>query len=608
MPSHTRSFSNDISGTTTLELRGPHRSSLHAVRHWPETTERLSEESDTMGRPTEEVLDAESQRPLTPSRFGEKPSTTASNGPVTWMSLPRKDQLAILFMSRLVDFLQVASLQAYVFYQLKSMDKDVSDTVISQQAGLLQGCFTGAQVMTAILWGKAADASWCGRKWVLVVGLGGTAVSCLGYGFATTFFWAAFWRAFGGAINGTVGIIRTMIAEITKEKKYQSRAFLLLPMSFNVAGILGPIMGGMLAEPSKTLPSFFGEDAIFGYQWIRDYPFALPSLMNALFLTIATIVIYLFLEETSTERKGKFDYGLYLGSRIKQYISGGQAYHGYQHVVTGESSGRTLSEKPAATDKSRPTVRRLPFYRIWTRNVIFTLITGACYDFHLGAFTNIWSLFLSTPRYILPEASEPKVPHQRRNLPLLFTGGLGMPASTVGFATSFLGMLGMLLQISLYPPIQARLGTMRSFRWFLFLFPIAYFVAPYLSIFPSSTSPPEPAGGLFIWLGIIFVLLLQVTARTFTLPASIILLNNCSPHPSVLGTIHGLGQSVSAGFRTVGPVVGGWWYGYGLDIGMIAWGWWGVAAASALCCVTALGMHEGSGHEVFLDGEEEEKQ
>lgn len=33
-----------------------------------------------------------------------------------------------------------------------------------------------------------------------------------------------------------------MIAEITKEKKYQSRAFLILPMSFNVAGILGPSM------------------------------------------------------------------------------------------------------------------------------------------------------------------------------------------------------------------------------------------------------------------------------------------------------------------------------------------------------------------------------
>jgi hypothetical protein len=127
--------------------------------------------------------------------------------PVTWMSLPRKDQLAILFLCRLVDFLQVASMQAYVFYQLKSFDTSLSDSAISTQAGILQGCFTGAQVLTAILWGKAADASWCGRKMVLVIGLGGTAISCLGYGFATTFFWAAFWRVVGGGINGTVGIM-----------------------------------------------------------------------------------------------------------------------------------------------------------------------------------------------------------------------------------------------------------------------------------------------------------------------------------------------------------------------------------------------------------------
>ena len=129
------------------------------------------------------------------------------SGPVTWLSLPRKDQLAILFLCRLVDFLQVASLQAYVFYQLKSFDTSLSDAAVSTQAGILQGCFTGAQVLTAILWGKAADAKWCGRKMVLLVGLGGTAISCIGYGFATTFFWAAFWRVFGGGINGTVGIM-----------------------------------------------------------------------------------------------------------------------------------------------------------------------------------------------------------------------------------------------------------------------------------------------------------------------------------------------------------------------------------------------------------------
>lgn len=180
-----------------------------------------------------------------------------------------------------------------------------------------------------------------------------------------------------------------------------------------------------------------------------------------------------------------------------------------------------------------------------------------------------------------------------------------MPASTVGLASSVLGLLGIILQTFLYPIVQARLGTIRSFRYFLLLFPIAYLLGPYLAILPSSAEPFEPASGVYIWFGIIFILLLQVTARTFTLPATIILLNNCSPHPSVLGTIHGLGQSVSAGFRTVGPIVGGWWYGYGLEIGMIAWGWWGVAAMASLGCITALAMHEGSGHEIVLEGEED---
>ncbi|KAM3435636.1 hypothetical protein NHJ13734_005443 [Beauveria thailandica] len=533
-------------------------------------------------------------------------------GPASWISLPRKDQLLILFLCRLVDFLQVASMQAYVFYQLKYMDDSLSDASISRQAGLLQACFTGAQVMTAMLWGKAADAHWCGRKWVVAVGLAGTAISCLGYGFATTFFWAAFWRAFGGAVNGTVGVIRTMISEIIKEKKYQSRAFLILPMSFNIAGILGPFFGGMLASASTTLPGIFAPGAILGFRWIQKYPFALPSLMNVFALSLVTAIVTLFLEETSPSRRNLHDPSLAVGQRIKQILFGAKPNAGYSRLTTGESCAlQEITDKEALTLqpalRRRRTTRRLPFSRIWTSNVIFTLITTAFYDFHLGAFGNIWSLFLSTPRYLSDPSAAPAASLEKRSLPLLFTGGLGMPAQTVGLATSFLGVIGMCLQLTLYPPVQAQLGTTRSFRWFLFLFPACYFVVPYLAILPSSTPAPEAASGPLVWLGILLVLFLAVTARTFTLPASIIMLNNCSPHPSVLGTIHGLGQSVSAGFRTVGPVVGGWWYGYGLDIGMVAWGWWGVAIVSAIGCLTALRMYEGSGHEVRLEGEDEEE-
>ncbi|KAI0850797.1 MFS general substrate transporter [Daldinia vernicosa] len=533
-------------------------------------------------------------------------SKTESND-TSWMSLPRKDQLAILFLCRLVDFLQVASLQAYVFFQLKAIDNTLSDSEISNQSGILQGAFTGAQVFTAFLWGRVADASWCGRKNVLLIGLFGTAISCLGYGFATSFSWAVFWRAAGGGINGTVGITRTMIAEITVERKYQSRAFLLLPISFSAANILGPLMGGLLADPATSLPCLFEEGAIWSFGWIQKYPYALPSVLNAATLAITGLIVFFALEETSRERKGKRDIGLHMGSRLKSILFlKSPAESGYLKLQPWNPRDNPAeysedSEEPSVYEKQEPrgNGRTLPFSRVWTRNVIFTLITEAFYDFQLGAFTNIWTLFLSSPRSSLNETAS-------QSLPWIFTGGLGMPASTVGVATSILGILGMILQIFFYPPVHARLGTLRGFQWFLPLFPIAYFLTPYLAIIPSSSEPPEPASGPAIWIYMTFIQLIQVTARTITLPASIILLNNCSPHPSVLGLIHGLGQSVSASFRTIGPIVGGWWYGSGLEMGMVGWSWWAVAFVSALGCASAMLVYEGTGHEILLEGEKDE--
>jgi hypothetical protein len=56
-------------------------------------------------------------------------------------------------------------------------------------------------------------------------------------------------------------------------------------------------MGGMLADPAKTLPGLFGKGAIFGFAWIHQYPYALPSVMNAVALMTVTTIIFLFLEE-----------------------------------------------------------------------------------------------------------------------------------------------------------------------------------------------------------------------------------------------------------------------------------------------------------------------
>ena len=65
-----------------------------------------------------------------------------------------------------------------------------------------------------------------------------------------------------------------------------------------------------------------------------------------------------------------------------------------------------------------------------------------------------------------------------------------------------------------------------------------------------------------------------------------------------------MGQSVSAAFRTVGPVVAGWWYGRGLEGGVVGAAWWATAGVAAAGCGVAMGVYEGSGHEIFLPGED----
>jgi MFS family permease len=74
--------------------------------------------------------------------------------------------------------------------------------------------------LTAMWWGRLADADWMGRKRVVLIGLLGTALQSLGFGFSRTFVSAAIFRALGGVLNGNVGVMRTMIAEIVLEKKY----------------------------------------------------------------------------------------------------------------------------------------------------------------------------------------------------------------------------------------------------------------------------------------------------------------------------------------------------------------------------------------------------
>lgn len=208
------------------------------------------------------------------------------------------------------------------------------------------------------------------------------------------------------------------------------------------------------------------------------------------------------------------------------------------------------------------------------------------------AFSSVLPLFLSAPRL----EREPYV--QRRltqSISYALTGGLGMPATSVGLALTILGAVGLTVQLTVFPMVHSRLGTVRCFWLFSAFFPVGYAVMPVLTLLSSKA---------VLWAGIFSTLSILVIARTFTLPATIVLLNNSSPHPSVLGTVHAIGQSVSAGFRTIGAIVGGSWYGIGLQNGSSSEAWWKVGVVAVFGFFAACLVTEGSGHEIILPGED----
>lgn len=144
----------------------------------------------------------------------------AKKAPVSWASLPRKGQLAVLVLARLAEPLSERSLSSYLFHQLQWFDPGLGQAEIAKQAGYMTAVFAAAQCLTSMWWGRAADSPLLGRKRVLMIGLMGTALSALGIGFSTSLPMALFFRFTAGALNGNIGVLRTMVSEIVADKRY----------------------------------------------------------------------------------------------------------------------------------------------------------------------------------------------------------------------------------------------------------------------------------------------------------------------------------------------------------------------------------------------------
>lgn len=159
----------------------------------------------------------------------------------------RRAPLAILFVIVFIDLLgfgMVIPVMALYAERLGAPDA---------QIGWLMTGYSAMQFVFTPIWGRLSDR-W-GRRPLLLLSIGMTAVGFLGYAIAPDFRWLLASRLFAGAATANIAIAQAYIADVTPPEG-RAKGMGLIGAAFGLGFVLGPAMGGLLSTISLSAPGY----------------------------------------------------------------------------------------------------------------------------------------------------------------------------------------------------------------------------------------------------------------------------------------------------------------------------------------------------------------
>ena len=280
--------------------------------------------------------------------------------------------------------------------------KGVKPADVGFWTGFIAAIFSLAECLTAIPWGSLSDR--LGRKPVLLIGLSSTMLTSLLWGVCNNLHMALFVRALSGAVNGNVGIVRTMVAELCPWKELQPRAFSIMPVVYTIGTVVGPAIGGALANPLRRPPN----DTTNG-PFLWRFPYALPNIIIAVVFLTGIVIGVLFLHETLESRKGRRDPGIVIGrrlvdfydkstTRMKHLIRGGPLYTPLPTSSRYDQLRKAEDVEGKAKETTLAKELPLSYKFILTKQTLLCLTSYTLLATHTAGFEQIVSVLLHHPR------------------------------------------------------------------------------------------------------------------------------------------------------------------------------------------------------------------
>ncbi|KAL6626365.1 hypothetical protein ACP70R_030091 [Stipagrostis hirtigluma subsp. patula] len=312
-----------------------------------------------------------------------------------------------IWVACLTASMPIQSLFPYLYFMIRDLKVAKEEQDIGFYAGFVGASYFLGRTIGAMPWGMFADKY--GRKPCIVISILSVIVFNTLFGLSTTYWMAIVTRGLLGLLCGILGPIKAYASEVCR-KEHQALGISLVTSSRAIALVIGPAIGGFLAQPASKYPNLFSEESIFG-----RFPYFLPCFVISV-LAAGACIACIWLPET-----------LHMHHDDKV-----EAIDELEAQVGGSEGGK------AKQSRGQSTKNLLKNWQLMSAIILYCI-----FSLHDTAYLEIFSLWAVSSRKFR---------------------GLSLTSQDVGNVLAFSGFGVLVYQLAIYPFLAKYFGPIKPFR------------------------------------------------------------------------------------------------------------------------------------------------
>ncbi|XP_057991261.1 protein ZINC INDUCED FACILITATOR 1 isoform X3 [Hevea brasiliensis] len=411
-------------------------------------------------------------------------------------------ELVSIWIVVLCTALPISSLFPFLYFMVRDFKIAKREEDIGYYAGYVGSSFMLGRALTSIFWGVVADRY--GRKPVIIMGTFTVVIFNTIFGLSTNFWMAISARFLLGSLNGLLGPIKAYACEIFRDE-HQALGLSTVSTSWGIGLIIGPALGGFLAQPAEKYPNLFPKESLFG-----RFPYFLPCFCISVFALGVTIASCWLPETLHMHNENRF-----------------LSDNSFAAMETASSGSDGIESRPGSERSKRASGESL--IRNWP--LMSSIIVYCVFSLHDMAYTEIFSLWAVSPRKF---------------------GGLSYSTEDIGAVLAISGFSLLVFQLSLYPYMERILGPITISRL------SGVISIPLLASYPFIAMLSGFSLSLLLNCASIMKNVLSVSIIT-----SLFLLQNRAVDQHQRGAANGIAMTTMSLFKAAGPAGGGALSSYG---------------------------------------------